>query len=59
MSWNMDNLIDIVKMLTENPAKLLGIYPYKGCIKPGSAADFTIIDKNFNIVYAVENRKVI
>lgn len=59
ISWNMDELIDIVKMLTENPAKLLGVYPYRGCIKPGSVADYTIMDENFNVIYTIVNRKVI
>lgn len=59
MTWNMDELVNIVKMLTENPAKLLGIYPYRGCIKDGSMADFTIMDDDFNVVYTVVNGKVL
>lgn len=59
MAWKIDELIAIVKMLTENPAKLLGIYPSKGCIKAGSMADFTIMDDNLNVVYTVVNGKVL
>ncbi len=59
VAWKMDELITIVKMLTETPAKLLGIYPSKGCIKSGSIADFTIMDNNFNAVCTIVNGKVL
>ena len=32
------------KFLSENPAKLYGIYPQKGVIAPGSDADIVLID---------------
>jgi dihydropyrimidinase len=34
------------EILSTNPAKLLGIYPKKGCIMPGSDADFVLVDLN-------------
>ncbi|PKL28485.1 MAG: hypothetical protein CVV46_05760 [Spirochaetae bacterium HGW-Spirochaetae-2] len=33
-----------VKLLCENPAKIFGCYPQKGCISVGSDADITIFD---------------
>jgi dihydropyrimidinase len=33
-------------MVSENPAKRLGLFPAKGCIQKGSDADITIIDPN-------------
>ncbi|MDI3477587.1 MAG: hypothetical protein PWQ59_1112 [Thermoanaerobacterium sp.] len=38
-----------IKIITENVAKVLLLYPKKGCIKENSDADFVIIDKNLNI----------
>ncbi|MBI4483890.1 MAG: dihydroorotase family protein [Acidobacteria bacterium] len=39
-------LLPLIKLLTENPARHLGIYPRKGCIQVGSDADFAIVDLN-------------
>jgi len=38
------SLSRLVKMGSENPAKIFGIYPKKGAILVGSDADFTIVD---------------
>lgn len=34
----------LVEMLCENPARIMGLYPRKGAIRPGADADFAIID---------------
>lgn len=36
--------VGLAKILSENPARLYGIYPRKGAILPGSDADLVIID---------------
>jgi dihydroorotase len=37
-------LPNLVRCLSENPAKILGIYPRKGALLPGSDADAVVID---------------
>ncbi len=34
----------LVQLMAVNPAKIMGLYPQKGAIQPGSDADLTIID---------------
>lgn len=41
-------LNEVVQLLSENPAKLFGIYPKKGSMELGSDADFTLVDMNKN-----------
>ena len=43
---------DFVKLLCENPAKVFGCYPQKGCLKKGSDADIVIYDpdKTFRLL---------
>lgn len=38
------SLQDLVRLMSENPSKIFGIYPKKGAIQIGSDADFTIVD---------------
>jgi dihydroorotase (multifunctional complex type) len=40
----------LVAALTENPAKLLGIYPNKGAIQPGSLADIVVVDPEKEVI---------
>lgn len=34
----------MVRVLSENPAKILGLYPMKGTLRPGSDADLVVFD---------------
>ncbi|MGB9680192.1 MAG: beta-aspartyl-peptidase [Minisyncoccia bacterium] len=38
-----------IKIITENVAKVLNLYPNKGCIQEKSDGDFVILDSNLNI----------
>ena len=37
-------LMDMVRMLSTNPARLFGLYPQKGDILPGMDADMVVVD---------------
>jgi dihydroorotase-like cyclic amidohydrolase len=37
-------LPNLVRCLSENPAKILGIFPRKGALLPGSDADLVVVD---------------
>ncbi|HHV11856.1 MAG TPA: dihydropyrimidinase [Clostridiales bacterium] len=41
------SLTQMCKLMAENPAKLYGMYPQKGCLEPGSDADLVIWDPNY------------
>lgn len=43
-------LADIIPMLTENPAKLIGIYDYTGSIEPGKNADLAVLNEQNHVV---------
>ena len=36
-----------IRICGENPARANGLYPKKGCIRPGSDADLVILDDEF------------
>jgi len=37
---------DFVRVASEAPAKIWGVYPKKGCLQTGADADFTVVDMN-------------
>lgn len=43
-------------LLAENPAKLYGVYPQKGCLEPGSDADIVVWDPDYQWTIGVENQ---
>ena len=50
-------LATVIKMVSENPAKRLGIYPEKGCIAVGSDADFVILDPTVNTIMPLNDHQ--
>lgn len=50
---------DAVRMLTENPAKVMGIAEHKGALKQGMDADVVIFDDNINIKNTIIKGKII
>ncbi len=53
------SISDAVRMITENPAKLMGIADKKGALKKGMDADIVIFDENINIQNTIIKGKVI
>ncbi len=48
------SLEKVTAILSENPARLYGLYPRKGTIQVGSDADFTIVDLNQRYQFEAE-----
>ncbi len=46
----------VVQLLSENPAKILGLYPKKGAIQKGSDADLVLFDPNQVITLQAANQ---
>ena len=44
------SLTDILPMLTENPARLIGVYDRVGSIEPGKDADLVFLDEDCSVV---------
>lgn len=44
----------LVELMSENPARIFGLYGKKGTITPGADADFTIIDMNREMTFRRE-----
>ncbi|ACR80749.1 MULTISPECIES: dihydroorotase family protein [Kosmotoga] len=40
------DLSKVVRLLSKNPAKYMGVYPEKGSLLPGTDADITVVDPN-------------
>lgn len=50
---------DAVRMMTENPARVMGIAASKGSIQPGKDADIVIFDENINVKRTIIGGKII
>lgn len=48
-----------VKMASENPAKAAGVFQSKGSIEAGKDADFTLLDKDCNVVKTIVKGHVV
>lgn len=50
---------DAIDFATVNPAKNLGVFGERGSIEVGKRADFTILDKDFNVLYTIVKGDVV
>lgn len=51
------SLEQMCRLLSENPAKLYGVYPKKGCIQPGSDADIVVWDPKREWTISLANQQ--
>ncbi len=53
------SITDAVRMITENPARIMGISDRKGSIKAGMDADLVIFDENINVRNTIIEGKIV
>ncbi len=46
----------LVQVLCENPARIFGLYPRKGCLQPGADADIVVFDPQKEFTICKENQ---
>ena len=46
---------DVARIMSENPAKIYGLYPNKGSFEIGTDADITIVDMDDEYVFSEAN----
>lgn len=67
MNYAVRNLVEkagipflkAVDCATKNPATSLGIYGETGSIRKGKRADFTVLDRNYEVLYTVRGGNVV
>ncbi|KPU27375.1 N-acetylglucosamine-6-phosphate deacetylase [Caloranaerobacter sp. TR13] len=52
-------LHEVIKLVTQNPAKVIGIDKNKGSLNIGKDADITIFDEDLNIYFTVVEGKIV
>lgn len=50
LEYTGKNLKDIIPLLTENPAKLIGVYGRMGSIEPGKEANLVVLNEDHDVV---------
>ena len=53
------SITDSVRMITENPARIMGISDRKGSLKAGMDADLVIFDENINVRNTIIEGKIV
>lgn len=53
------SVADAVKMMTENPARMMGVYDRKGSIEAGKDADIVIWDSDVRVLRTIINGKTV
>ncbi|TDT70556.1 N-acetylglucosamine-6-phosphate deacetylase [Hypnocyclicus thermotrophus] len=53
------SLVDLINLVTLNPAKIIGVDNIKGSIKKDKYSDFAIFDKEFNVDMTIVEGKIV
>lgn len=59
MEFGNMTMSQAVPLLSENPARLLGVYHQKGSLDVGKDADFFVMDKNYNILTTFSQGEIV
>lgn len=59
MAFTNCPLQDVIRFVSENPAKMLGIFDKKGSLLPGKDADLVVLDEALNVVLTMVSGKVV
>jgi N-acetylglucosamine-6-phosphate deacetylase len=52
-------LFDVIRMISETPARIMGIQDRKGSLRKGKDADILLIDKNYDLCGVIAMGKII
>jgi N-acetylglucosamine-6-phosphate deacetylase len=53
------SLMDAVKMASENPAKVLGVFSERGSLAEGKLADLVVLDEQYEVVMTVSEGRIV
>ena len=50
---------DVIRMVSETPAKIMNVYDRKGSLQKGKDADILIVDKNYDVKGVIAMGKIV
>ncbi|HSW94499.1 MAG TPA: N-acetylglucosamine-6-phosphate deacetylase [Gammaproteobacteria bacterium] len=59
MAFTNCHLQDVIRFVSENPARMLGIFNKKGSLLPGKDADLVVLDEALNVVLTMVSGKIV
>lgn len=57
--WTGADIAEVIQCVTENPARLLGIYGQKGSLAPGADADLVVLDEERRVQMVFKSGTII
>lgn len=59
LQFSQCRMQDVLKMVSSNPAKALGIFDRKGSIEPGKVADLVVLDEQYQVVATIKSGRLV